>query len=126
MRSPKFRQDLMIRSAPALAAALVLVALSGHPARSVDADTLSGLVQMLADVTLIDRECRNLETDFGPAFQTSERLGLPVADVMPGGQDRASFEAAMRDRVQTTSEDELCGAIAATYEEKLPGTIRRP
>jgi len=83
-------------------------------------------MQIMADVTLIDGECRDLHVMFGPAIAASEKLGLRFSDIMPTGPLRAQFEAAYRRRFAETSQEELCGQVAGHYAAELPGLFATP
>ena len=81
-------------------------------------------VQLLADVTLIDGECRNVAVNFGQAFQAALAMGLRASEVMPTGGRRPAFEAAMRSRFAATPHEDLCESLAKGYAARVPGVIR--
>lgn len=83
-------------------------------------------IQTLADVTLIDLQCRGATVIFGTAFKMAAAAGLDVADVLPGGPLRARFEADMRRRTSATPQEELCGALANAYASAVPGLVSPP
>ena len=83
-------------------------------------------IQRLADVTLIDLQCRGVTVMFGTAFRMAASEGLNVADVMPGGPLRARFDADMRRRTVETPQEELCGALAKDYATAVPGLVLQP
>lgn len=97
------------------------------PARAREGAAMTDVIQVLADITLIDGACRDDAVNFGVAFRFAAQQGVPDVSVMPGGSRRAEFEAALRSRGASFGKDELCGEIAANYAEALPGSvIRRP
>ena len=114
-----------LRSRTLILAALIGARLS---ASSLAAATASppppDAIQMLADVTLLDGECRNVEVNFGRAFQAADAMGLRAVDVMPTGPYRAAFEAAARTRLSDTPHDDLCEAVARAYAARVPGILR--
>ncbi len=87
---------------------------------------VTAAVQLLADVTLIDAQCRGVAVFFGSAFRIAAAQGLDVADVMPGSRLRRLFEAAMARRAAATSREELCGALATDYAAAMPDLMSRP
>jgi hypothetical protein len=119
------RRCAAVRNA-SLAALLTLAGPLTARAAEADDSTLSPAIQMLADVALIDHECRNVGVVFGKAFQASETQGVPVLDVMPGGPLRPSFEAAYRLRFATASHEDLCGSVAARHAAEIPGLFAAP
>lgn len=84
-----------------------------------------GPIQMLADVTLIDLQCRELTVTFGPAFGSAAAQGLDVASVLPGQPLRPRLVTALR-RMAETPREELCGTLATTYAAAMPGLLSRP
>ena len=78
-------------------------------------------IQVLADVTLVDSQCRKVNADFGVAFRYAEQQGVHPADVMPLGRHRTAFQAASDLRRDTTPLEELCGAFMLQYERDFPG-----
>ncbi len=77
-----------------LAASTTLCAasLAAHPA-STDAD--GNAMQMLADATVIDAECRTTNTMYGALFLYGEEHGVQEDDILLSGKRRQEFEAAM-------------------------------
>ena len=80
-------------------------------------------VQMLADVTLIDAQCRSMNASFGPVLRYAAEHGLHPVDIMPLGGRRAEFQAAYTRRLNTTSPEELCGQLARQYDQEFPGVF---
>ena len=83
-------------------------------------------IQMLADLTLIDGQCRGMTVIFGQAFRAGEAKGLSATDIMPTGPLRERFEAAYLRRYRETTQAELCGELADRYSAEIPGVLTRP
>ena len=81
----------------------------------------STAMQIVADATLIDAQCRGINANFGMAFKFAEEHGIEAVDIMPVGSRRAEFQTAYHQRIQTTSPEELCGPLAARYNQSFPG-----
>ena len=81
----------------------------------------SQAIEVLADVTLIDAQCRTLNATFGMAFSYAEAHGVHATDIMPLGTRRAEFQAAYDRRAKATPHDELCGSLAHQYDQEFPG-----
>jgi hypothetical protein len=109
-----------------LALAVLFCALASAAGLATDsaAPPSADAIQMLADVTLIDGECRDVTVDFGRAFHAAAAMGLRAVDVMPTGTLRPAFEAAARSRFAKTSHEDLCGDLARSYGERVPGLLR--
>lgn len=90
------------------------------------ADPREAAIQMLADVTLIDLQCRDLTVTFGTAFGRAAAEGLDVATVLPGEPLRPRFEAALRRRMAETPREQLCGTLAKDYAAAMPGLVSQP
>ena len=82
-----------------------------------DADAL----QVLADVVLIEAQCRTLSVDYDRLFAFAESKGIASVDIMPTGPRRAAFEAAYRARARDTATEGLCGPLAAERAALIPG-----
>ena len=115
------RLSLAVPLAAAVAAlSLWQPAASAAPPRE-PADT--GVLQVFADVVLIEAQCRTLNADYGKLFAYAERNGLRPVDVMPLGERRAAFEAAYRRRAREMKPDRLCGELAAERDATVPGVF---
>ncbi len=55
-------------------------------------------MQVVADATVIDAECRTTNTMFGLVFRYGEEHGIQTVDVMPLGRRRREFETALNQR----------------------------
>jgi hypothetical protein len=108
--------------------AALLLAAAPLPARGTGQPASPGPdpVQILADVTLIDAECRDVRVMFGAAIAAGEKLGLRFSDVMPTGPLRARFEADYRQRLADTTHDDLCVEVVQHYAAELPGLFTTP
>ena len=85
--------------------------------------SMGDAIQVLADLTAIDADCRDLAVDFGIGFRYAEQQGLPPSSVLPTGVRRSAFEAALR-RTQTNYGAVIeCGSLARHYSIALPGSV---
>ncbi len=75
-------------------------------------------MQVLADVVLIEAECRQFNVDYGRLFAFAERNGIRPVEIMPLGERRAAFDAAYRRRARDTRGDRLCGALAEERDDR--------
>lgn len=80
-------------------------------------------LQAVADVVLIESECRQLAVDYGKLFAYAERNGISPVDVMPLGERRAAFDARYRRRQRERRGADLCGALAAARGAEIPGVF---
>lgn len=80
-------------------------------------------LQVLADVVLIEAECRALNVDYGKLFAFAERNGIRPVDIMPLGERRAAFDAAYQRRAREVRGDRLCGALAQERDAVIPGVF---
>ena len=78
-------------------------------------------IQMLADVTLVDSQCKKVNANFGVAFGYAQEQGVHPADIMPLGRHRAEFQSASDRRLSTMPLNELCGSFTLQYERDFPG-----
>lgn len=79
-------------------------------------------IQVMADLTEIDHECRDLDVNFGIGFQAAAQSGLVPTTIMPTGAKRPAFETALRLSAAYTDET-ICGALARHYSVALPGSV---
>ncbi len=121
---------LVFGSVPRLAAALMLAAgvavvpmgaqaHDGPAGPSGSADVL----QVVADITLIDGTCSHVLVNFGVVFRFAAQRGLEMSAIMPSGSQRDDFERILRTREAGFDHGELCGQVAENYAEALPGSI---
>ena len=80
-------------------------------------------LQVLADVVLIEAECREMDVDYGRLFAYAERNGIRPVEIMPLGERRAAFDAAYRRRAREMRGDRLCGALAQDRDAIVPGVF---
>ena len=111
-------------SVAAAAGALALwqpAASAGQPPRppAVADDAL----QVVADIMLIESECRALDVDYGKLFAYAESNGIRPVEIMPLGERRAAFDAAYRRRARDTGGDRLCGDLAQERDAVIPGVF---
>lgn len=94
-------------------------AVAGQPRAAREADAL----QQVADVVLIESECRTLNVDYAALFAFAERNGIDPLEIMPAGQRRAAFDAAYRRRAHDVKGPALCGTLAADRAAAIPGVF---
>ena len=80
-------------------------------------------LQVLADVALIESQCRQLNVDYGKLFAYAERNGIRPVEIMPLGERRAAFDAAYRRRAREVQGDRLCGTLAQARDAVIPGVF---
>lgn len=108
----------------AVGIALAILASASSSMTSAAGSTIqSQAIEFLADVTLIDAQCRSLNATFGMAFTYAEGRGVHATDIMPLGARRAEFQAAYDRRARSTPHDELCGSLARRYDQEFPGLL---
>ncbi len=91
----------------------------GSPGSPVAEDAM----QVLADVVLIEAECRRFNVDYGKLFAFAERNGIHPVDIMPLGERRAAFDAAYRRRARDAKGERLCGVLAEERDDTVPGVL---
>ena len=92
---------------------------AGQPRASAADEAL----QVLADVVLIEAECRGLNVDYGKLFAYAERNGIRPVEIMPLGERRAAFDAAFRRRARDAKGERLCGELAQERAATVPGVL---
>ncbi len=112
------------------AVGLVAAATAGLGIRAADAIApppppggLKEAIQVLADLTAIDADCRDLAVDFGIGFRYAEQHGLSPASILPTGARRPAFEAALRLTQSNDGAIVECGTLARHYSIALPGSV---
>ncbi|RYC32879.1 hypothetical protein D3273_05270 [Lichenibacterium minor] len=93
---------------------------AGQPRPVAEADDP---LQVLADVVLIESDCRQFNVDYGRLFAYAERNGIRPVDIMPFGERRAAFDADYRRRARDTQGSRLCGALAQDRDALIPGVF---
>lgn len=91
-----------------------------------NAADLGDPIQVLADLTAIDDDCRDLSVDFGIGARYAADQGLPLTAILPTGRRRSTFEAALRMTQSTLDNAVVCGALAHHYSVVLPGSVTFP
>jgi hypothetical protein len=111
--------------AAALAAALAVPGLRLPPAVAGGAASVrkAEALQEIADIVLIESECRAFTVDYGALFAFAERNGIDPLEIMPTGPRRPAFDAALRRRARAMKGAALCGAFAAEREAAFPGIL---
>jgi hypothetical protein len=102
------------------AAAAWLPTASASPSRHAAADEP---LQILADVVLIEAQCRRFTVDYGKLFSFAEQNGIRPVEIMPTGARRTAFDAAYRHRAQERQGDGLCVDLAAERAASIPGVL---
>ncbi len=121
MASLSTRIGLAVSTASAIGAlALWQPAASAGQPRAPAADDV---LQVLADVVLIESECHQLNVDYGRLLAYAERNGIRPVEIMPLGERRAAFDAAYRRRAREALGDRLCGALAQDRDAAIPGVF---
>lgn len=102
----------------------VALALPCGSARAVTSKThaVDDAIQVMADLTEIDHECRDLDVNFGVGLEAAAQSGLVATTIMPTGAKRPAFETALRVSAAYTDET-ICGALAHHYSIALPGSV---
>ncbi len=80
-------------------------------------------LQVVADVVLIESQCRQLGVDYGRLFAYAASNGIRPVDILPTGERRAAFDAASRRRARETRGDALCADLAAARDAVIPGVF---
>lgn len=105
------------RLATAVLAGLVSTGMPASARRGDDA------MQAIADVVLIESECREIDVDYDRLFGFAERNGIAPADIMPAGARRRAFQADYDRRASEMPTERLCIDLAAEREATVPGVF---
>ncbi len=89
------------------------------PSGAAGADAL----QAVADIILVESECRDLNVDYGKLFAFAVRNGIRPLDIMPLGSRRVAFNAAYRRRALEIPGERLCTDFATALDETVPGVF---
>ena len=81
-------------------------------------------LQILADVVLIEAQCRRFTVDYGRLFAFAEQNGIRPVEIMPSGARRAAFDAAYRRRARERQGDGLCVDLAADRAAAIPSVFK--
>ncbi len=121
MASTRTRFGLLAAAAAGLGvAAAWLPGASASPAKVSATDEP---LQVLADVVLIETQCRRFSVDYGKLFAFAEQNGIRPREIMPTGTRRAAFDAALRRRARERQGDGLCVDLAADRAAVIPGVF---
>ena len=101
------------------ALALWLPAWAAQVTTAADRDT----IQTVADVVLVEAQCRDYNVDYAKLFAFAERNGLHAVDIMPTGQRRSAFDAAYQRRARQMTPQQLCTDLAADRDAIIPGVL---
>lgn len=80
-------------------------------------------LQVVADVVLIESQCRQLGVDYGRLFAFAASNGIRPVDILPTGERRAAFDAASRRRAREMRGDALCTDLASERDAVIPGVF---
>ncbi len=80
-------------------------------------------MQTVADVVLVEAQCREYNVDYAKLFAFAERNGLHAVDIMPAGPRRSAFDAAYHRRARQMTPQQLCTDLAADREATIPGVL---
>lgn len=94
-------------------------AAAGQARTAVESDPL----QVVADVVLIESQCRQLGVDYGRLFAYAASNGIRPVDILPTGERRPAFDAASRRRAREMRGDRLCADLAAARDATIPGVF---
>ena len=92
-------------------------------AGQADAPAVEDALQAVADVVLIESQCRQFNVDYDKLFAFAERNGIRPVTILPTGERRAAFDAAYRRRARLVHGDQLCGDLAAARDATIPGVL---
>ena len=88
-------------------------------ATSSDRDT----IQTVADIVLVEAQCRQFNVDYGKLFAFAERNGVHAVDLMPTGVRRSAFDSAYQRRARQMTPQQLCTDLAADRDATIPGVL---
>lgn len=97
----------------------LLPALAAEVTTAADRET----IQTMADVVLVEAECRAFNVDYAKLFAFAERNGIHAVDIMPTGTRRSAFDAAYRRRARQMPLQQLCTDLAADRDAVIPGVL---
>ena len=86
---------------------------------AADRDT----IQTVADIVLVEAQCRDFAVDYAKLFAFAERNGIHAVDIMPTGSRRSAFDAAYQRRARQTTPQQLCTDLAADRDATIPGVL---
>ncbi len=97
--------------------------LPGAAASQAKSPVIDEPLQILADVVLIEAQCRRFAVDYGRLFAFAEENGIRPVEIMPMGVRRPAFDAAYRHRARERQGDILCVDLAADRAAVIPGVF---
>ena len=95
------------------------------PASAAEVTTPSdrGTIQTVADIVLIEAQCRAFNVDYAKLFAYAERNGVHEVDILPTGVRRSVFDAAYQRRARQMTPQQLCTDLAADRDATIPGVL---
>ncbi len=97
----------------------LLPALAAQVTTPSDRDT----IQTVADVVLVEAQCRQFNVDYAKLFAFAEQNGIHAVDIMPTGVRRSAFESAYQRRARQMTPQQLCTDLAADRDAVIPGVL---
>ena len=113
---------MMIRAIVLSGAVGVLLGMPTAHAGTSNPD-LDAAIQVIADLTAIDADCRDLSVNFGIGLQYAAGQGLAASAIMPAGPERSAFEMALQLARSDYGDAIECGVLAHHYSVALPGSV---
>ena len=114
-----------MRSCAAVVAGLGALALWFLPALAAQVATPSDrdTIQTVADVVLVEAQCRQFNVDYAKLFAFAELHGIHAVDIMPTGVRRSAFESAYQRRARQMTPQQVCTDLAADRDALVPGVL---
>ena len=94
----------------------LLPAMAAQVTTAPDRDT----IQTVADIVLVEAQCRRFNVDYAKLFAYAERNGLHAVDILPTGARRSAFDAAYQRQM---TPQQLCTDLAADRDASIPGVL---
>ncbi len=122
MLSPRIRVGLAAAAAAGLGGAVAWLPVTS-PVEARSAAIGDDPLQILADVVLIEAQCRRFTVDYGKLFAFADRNGIRPVEIMPTGSRRPAFDLAYKRRARERQGDALCIDLAADRAAVIPGVF---
>ena len=97
----------------------LLPAPAAQAATALDRDT----IQTVADIVLVEAQCRQFNVDYAKLFAYAEQNGIHAIDILPTGARRSAYDAAYQRRARQMTPQELCTDLAADRDATIPGVL---
>ncbi len=114
----------MYRSAGPVAGLAVLIlrllpAVAAQVTTSADRD----IIQTVADIVLVEAECREYTVDYAKLFAYAEQNNIHTVDILPTGARRSAFDAAYQRRARQMPRQRICTDLAGDRNATIPGVL---